>query len=81
MKNKLTLREAIAVVLQDKADRAATIFEISEEIASRGLYFQKSGAIAPPGQIRLRTHPNTKTGKGKTHLFEYIEPDKVRLRY
>lgn len=80
MHKLLTLHEAIAVILLSKDDRTARIQEISEEIAARKLYFQKSGDIAPPEQIRLRTHPNTKSGKQYAHLFEYIEPDKVRLR-
>ena len=61
--NLLKLREAIAVVLLSKPDRTASISEISEEISVRNLYRQKSGDIAPPGQIRLRTHPNTNTGQ------------------
>lgn len=80
MGNLLKLHEAIAVVLLSKSNRAATLEEISLEIAERGLYFQKSGDIAPPKQIRLRTHPNTNAGKRYQHLFEFIEPDKVRLR-
>lgn len=80
MNKLLKLHEAIAVVLLSRDNRTATIEEISKEIADRGLYFQKSGDIAPPGQIRLRTHTNTKTGKRLQHLFEYIEPDKVKLR-
>ena len=80
MANLLKLHEAIAVVLLDKPDRTASIEEISQEIADRGLYFQKSGDIAPPGQIRLRTHPNTSAGKTYKHLFEFKEPDQVKLR-
>lgn len=76
----LKLHEAIAVVLLNKEDRTATIDEISKEIAVRHLYRQKSGDIAPPGQIRLRTHPNTKAGKQYAHLFKFIEPSKVKLR-
>lgn len=80
MDDLLKLHEAIAVVLLSKNNRTATLEEISKEIANRGLYFQKSGDIAPPKQIRLRTHPNTNAGKRYKHLFEFIEPDKVRLR-
>ncbi|WP_370090396.1 hypothetical protein [Ekhidna sp.] len=80
MNNLLTLHEAIAVILLSREDRTASIQEISKEIAERKLYFQKNGEIAPPEQIRLRTHPNTESGKQYAHLFEYIEPDKVRLR-
>ncbi|MEX0723490.1 MAG: hypothetical protein WD053_06425 [Gracilimonas sp.] len=78
--NKLKLHEAIAVIFLSKNDRTASIDEISREIAKRELYFQKSGDIAPPEQIRLRTNTNTKSGKRYQHLFEYIEPNKVRLR-
>jgi hypothetical protein len=80
MHNSLKLHEAICVVLLNKEDRTATLVEISNEIHSRELYRQKSGDIAPPGQIRLRTHPNTKSGKTYQHLFEFIEPDKIRLK-
>lgn len=80
MSNLLKLHEAIAVVLLSKDDRTATYDEISKEIANRDLYFQKTGDIAPPGQIRLRTHPNTKSGNIYQHLFEYIEPNRVKLR-
>ncbi|MBO6573192.1 MAG: hypothetical protein JJ958_12205 [Balneola sp.] len=80
MNNILTLHEAIAVVLLSKENRTATIHEISKEIGERGLYHQKSGDIALPEQIRLRTHTNTKAGKQYSHLFEYIETDKVRLK-
>ena len=80
MNNVLKLHEAIAVVLLSKPNRIASIHQISEEIASRDLYMQKCGEIAPPGQIRLRTHPNTNSGKRYQYLFEYIEPDKVKLR-
>ncbi|MEQ6122146.1 hypothetical protein [Reichenbachiella sp. MALMAid0571] len=80
MKNLLLLHEAIAVILLSKENREATLEEISNEIAKRGLYFQKEGGIAPAGQIRLRTHPNTKSGKTYSHLFRFIEPNKVQLR-
>lgn len=69
MNNLLTLHEAIAVILLSKEGRTTSIQEISKEIAERKLYFQKSGEIAPPEQIRLRTHPNTKSGKQYAHLF------------
>ncbi|MFT7035955.1 MAG: hypothetical protein ACJA2S_004480 [Cyclobacteriaceae bacterium] len=80
MANLLKLHEAISVVLLGKDGRTATYEELSQEIANRGLYLQKSGDIAPPGQIRLRTHPNTRAGKTYKHLFEFIEPDQVKLR-
>lgn len=80
MKNLLKLHEAIAVILLSKKDRKATINEISDMIARRQLYFQKSGGFAPPEQIRLRTHPKTSSGKRYSHLFKYIEPNLVQLK-
>lgn len=80
IKNLLKLHEAIAVVLLSRSDRTASLTEISQEMAKRGLYFQKSGDVAPPEQVRLRTHPNTKSGKQYSHLFKYIEPDKVQMK-
>lgn len=82
MSNLLKLHEAIAVVLIDKEDRAATLQEITQEIADRNLYRQQNGegSFPPKSQIRLRTHPNTKGGKTYAHLFEFIEPDKVKLK-
>ncbi|CAD5248140.1 conserved hypothetical protein [Imperialibacter sp. EC-SDR9] len=78
--NLLKLHEAIAVVLLSCENRTASIQYISEEIARRGLYFQKSGGIAPPGQIRLRTHPKTRAGKTYAHLFVFTEPGLVGPR-
>lgn len=82
MSNLLKLHEAISVVLLGMKDRTASLEEISQEIAERGLYFQQNGDGVPPpkSQIRLRTHPNSKGGKSYKHLFEFIEPNKVKLR-
>lgn len=82
MSNLLKLHEAISLVLLGKSDRIASLEEISQEIAERGLYFQQNGdgSSPPKSQIRLRTHPNTKGGKTYQHLFEFVEPAKVRLR-
>jgi len=79
MENLLKLHEAIAIILLSKDDRTASLEEISREIADRNLYRKKSGEFAPPEQIRLRTHPNTKSGKQYSRLFKFIEPDKVML--
>ncbi len=82
MANLLKLHEAIAVVLLAKPERIATIEEITLQIAQRNLYRQQNGIGDFPkkSQVRLRTHPNTKAGKTYSHLFEFIEPNFVRLR-
>lgn len=80
--NILKLHEAIAVVLISKTNRTASLHEITKEIAERELYRQQNGegTFPPESQIRLRTHPNTKGGKTYAHIFEFIEPDMVRIR-
>jgi len=79
--NLLTLHEAIAVVLLSKSDRTATYDEISFNITKRGLFYRPTdGEPPPPDQIRRRTYPTTKSGRKYSHLFEYIEPDKVKLK-
>lgn len=77
---KLTLHEAIELVLKVRQNRTWTINEIANEINSRKLYEKKDKSALQSGQVRLRTHPNTKAGKFYSYMFEYIEPDKVRLR-
>lgn len=81
MSNLLKLHEAIAVVLLDKK-RSASLEDITQEIANRNLYRQKNGegAFPPTSQIRLRTHPNTKGGKTYSYLFDFIEPNSVKLK-
>lgn len=78
--NELKLHEAIVVVLSEKESRTATTEEIAKEINKRKLYFKRDGSPVEKGQIRLRTHTNTKAGKFYSYLFEFIEPDMVRLR-
>lgn len=82
MPNLLKLHEAIVVVLINREYRTATLNEITQEITDRELYRQQNGegSFPPKSQIRLRTHPNTKAGKTYAHLFEFIEPDKVKLK-
>lgn len=78
MKKSLFLHEAIAVVLKDRPDRTATFKEISSEIAKRGLYFRKKDNLPPPDyQIKMRT---TLAGGRYHHMFEFIPPDKIRLK-
>lgn len=77
MPKKLTLHEAIVVVLKNKPEQTANISEIAEEINNRKLYSRKNGKPLPAYQVMMRT----KLAKGKYHhLFEYIEPDMVKLR-
>lgn len=80
MERILKLHEAIVVVLLSKDDRTASLEEIRNEIVNGELYFKKDGDFPDVGQIRLRTHPNTKAGKQYAHLFNYLEPDKVQLK-
>lgn len=80
MNEKLKLHEAIAIVLLNQDDRMASTEDIAKEINRRKLYCQQDGSPVNKGQIRLRTHTKTKSGKFYSYLFEFIEPDKVRLR-
>lgn len=77
---KTKLHEAIEIVLKKKPNRTATVQEIADEINGRNLYQKRDGSSVEKGQIRLRTHPNTKSGKHYSYMFEYIEPAKVRLK-
>lgn len=80
MKDLLKLQEAIAVVLLKKEKRIASLEEIACEINKRKPYAQKNGNPVDKNQIRLRTHPNTKSGKFYSYLFTFIEPNKVKLK-
>ncbi len=74
---KLYLHEAIAIILLSKEDRTASIEEIAMKINIRELYQRKDKIDEPAYQIMQRT----KLSKGQYHhLFEWINPDKVRLR-
>ena len=74
---KLFLHEAIAIMLLSKELRTSTIGEIALEINKRSLYQRKDRSDVPPYQIMQRT----KLCNGHYHhLFEWIEPNKVRLR-
>lgn len=75
--SKLLLHEAIAVVLLSKDKRTATIEEVAMDINQRQLYSRKDGGALPAYQVMQRT----KLSKGRYHhLFEWIEPNTVRLR-
>jgi hypothetical protein len=54
-----TLHEAMRIVLLDRPGSSGTTTEISEEIASRGLYRKKDGGTAKASQIgaRARKYP------------------------
>ena len=69
---KLTLHEAMRIVLSGEPGRTATTQRVSDEVARRRLYSQKSGGVAHSGQIRIRAvkHPE---------LFEMMERHIVRL--
>ncbi len=74
---KITLHGAISKVLETRPDRTATIHEIAAEINAKKLYKRKDLAPLPAYQVMQRT----KLSNGRYHhLFEYIEPDKVRLK-
>ena len=80
MKEPLKLHEAIAVVLLKKDNRTASLEALAEEINRRELYVQKKGTPTNKAQIRLRTHRNTKSGRFYSYLFEFVDPDKVKLK-
>lgn len=73
----LKLHEAIVVVLSTKKNRTATTQQIADEINSRTLYQKKDGSPVQASQIKLRT----KLSGGQYHyLFEFEEPNKVKIR-
>jgi hypothetical protein len=75
---KLTLHEAICVVLLSKKNRTASFSEITKEIAKRNLFIRPSDGLPPPSkQIKLRT---TLAQGQYYHLFEQVGEDWVRLR-
>jgi len=77
MKIKLTLHEAIVVVLIGKPNRTATTKEISDKVNERGLYKQKDGDPVESNQIMART----KLSNGRYHhLLENEEPGIVSLK-
>ena len=75
--SKLLLHEAIAIILLSKENRIASIEEIAIKINERNLYQRKDGKKVSPFQIMQRT----KLSSGQYHhLFEWFEPNMVRLR-
>jgi hypothetical protein len=74
---KLTLHEAITIVLKTQPKRTATTEYIAEEINKLKLYTKKDKSPVLKGQIRLRT----KLSNGKYHhLFDFNEPNIVKLK-
>jgi len=74
---KLTLHEAIAVVLLNCEDKTASTDFIAEEINRRGLYHRKDGAPLPAYQVMQRTKLSNRQ---YYHLFKFIEPNIVKLK-
>lgn len=77
MKNLLTLHEAIAVVLLGKPNRTATFQEIADIIEDRKLFEERKGGITMAKQVELRS---TKSKGRYFHLFEFLQPDKIKLK-
>jgi hypothetical protein len=69
---KMTLHDAMRIVLAECPEHKATTSSISEEISKRGLYERKDGQAARATQInaRARQYPE---------MFEFAEPGVVRL--
>lgn len=76
MENKLTLHEAIVVVLSQKPNKTATTQEIADEINKRELYRRGDGTLVPAYQIVMRT--NLSSGRYK-HIFKFTPPNNVSL--
>lgn len=77
MKKKFTLHKAMEIVLLGQFNKTASLHWIATEIEKRGLYYKKNGNPAPPSQIRSRA---TGSNGFYKHLFEFIIPDKIKLR-
>ncbi|NER13379.1 hypothetical protein GWK08_08015 [Leptobacterium flavescens] len=74
---KLTLHEAIAVVLLNKENYTASQEEIAREINERRLYIRKDGEPVPGYQIMQRTEL---ANGNYHHLFDYQSKDRITLR-
>lgn len=75
---KLTLHEAMAIVLLQCENRTANTQEIADEINRRSLFIRPSdGELVPAYQIMMRA----KLCKGQyKDWFEFVEPETVKLR-
>jgi hypothetical protein len=77
MGNLLKLHEAIAVVLINKPNRAASEQEIADEINRRKLYIRKDRQLLPGYQVMQRT----KLANGHYHhLFDYVSSNRIVLK-
>jgi hypothetical protein len=77
METKLTLHEAIAVVLIGRKGRLASFEYIAKEINKRSLYKRKDSLPVPDYQIMQRT---TLSSGQYHHFFEKIDNATIRLR-
>lgn len=73
MTDKLTLHEAMVVVLSEQPNHTASTKFLSDEIYKRGLYYQKSGGKAQDYQMFLRA-------KNYPQLFELIDRQTIKLK-
>ena len=69
---RLTLHEAISIVLEEESNRWMTVRELAEVVNARALYRKKDGSHVEANQIHART-------KNYEQLFEKDGPN-VRLR-
>ncbi len=76
MKKKLTLHEAIVVVLSMQPNKTSTTQEIANEINKRELYLRDDGTPVPAYQIVMRT--NLSSGR-YSHIFKFTKPNQVSL--
>jgi len=73
----MKLHDAIVTVLLDQPENLATIDLIANEINLKNLYMRKDKQPLQSFQVRLRA----KFCKGAYHhLFDWIEPNLVRLK-
>jgi len=70
--DRLTLHEAIAVVLRDAGNRWMHVREIADTVNARALYRKRDGSVIEANQIHART-------KNYVQMFEKDGP-RVRLR-
>lgn len=77
MKNTLKLHEAIAIVLLNEVERTASFETIADVIERRNLFPNRKGTISLTEQIRIRTTISSSRYK---HLFEFINPNKIKLK-
>jgi hypothetical protein len=64
---RLTLHEAIAIILRENGNRWMTVRELADQVNQRQLYRKRDGSPVEPNQIHART-------KNYTALFEKNGP-------